>query len=320
VVAADGTLLRVNRAFERLELADGRSHLTFPELRRLVTAGRGTLRLSRPTPAGVQHLAATLVTVDDADGSRVLSVQDITQIHRDEEEDGRRRRLEALGRMAAELAHEVRNPLGSMRLDAALLRDDVADQPEQCRMAERILAAVSGLEATVANLLAFAQPARGARRAVDLTALARESCALVAATCAVRHVRLEAPPDECSLTVEAEPEGLRQILLNLLGNALSATAPGGTIRVGVETEEGWARLEVADDGRGIAAEDLPRVFDPFFSRTDGGTGLGLSIVHGIVERHGGRIRLVSALGSGTTARVEIPIGTLTSAPVEHPHA
>jgi signal transduction histidine kinase len=99
---------------------------------------------------------------------------------------------------------------------------------------------------------------------------------------------------------------MRQVVLNLVGNALAATGSGGSIRVETRRVGDRAVLRVRDTGRGIAPEDLPRVFDPFFSRTEGGTGLGLSIVHGIVERHGGRIVLDSRIDHGTTARVEIP--------------
>jgi signal transduction histidine kinase len=99
---------------------------------------------------------------------------------------------------------------------------------------------------------------------------------------------------------------MRQVLLNLVGNALAATDGGGRIRISAEPSASGAVLTVEDEGRGIAAEDLPRVFDPFFTRTEGGSGLGLSIVHGIVERHRGRIALDSRPGRGTRVRVELP--------------
>jgi two-component system sensor histidine kinase HydH len=222
------------------------------------------------------------------------------------EERGRRRRLEALGRMAAELAHEVRNPLGSIRLFAGLLRDELLEMPHLCEMSEHILEASSSLEAIVSNLLAFAQPSRSAMRGMDLRALATDACNLLAPSCTLRGVALVQPEEEEECPVHADPEGMRQVLLNLLGNALAATPDGGRIEVRVSSDEGRTVLEIEDDGKGIEPQDLPRVFDPFFSRADGGTGLGLSVVHGIIERHGGRIRLDSMPGKGTLARVEIP--------------
>src|SRR6185295_12437475 len=126
------------------------------------------------------------------------------------------------------------------------------------------------LESTVSNLLAFAGSGRGAMRRFDVAGLARDACALLAPACSVRGVRLEGPGGDEMCHAEADPEGLRQVLLNLLGNALEATGEGGGIRVHVSPSGGHVVLGVDDDGSGIAPEDLPRVFDPFFTRTAGG--------------------------------------------------
>ena len=305
VLSADGRTLRANRAFDRLELdrqgVDGELNGL---LRGEVRGGRTTRRRCR-TALGTRDLAFTVVPVDDADGTRVLTVVDVTEIRRQEEEGGRQQRLEALGRMAAELAHEVRNPLGSIRLFAATLHEDLEDRPRLRETAEQILEAGSHLESTVSNLLTFASPSNGSAREIDLAALAVDACAMISPACSLRGVRLE-PPDAAACPVPADPEGLRQVLLNLLGNALAATDAGGRVSVRVLAGPGRAVLLVEDDGRGIAAEDLNRVFDPFFSRSSGGTGLGLSIVQRIVDRHGGRVALDSEAGGGTRVRVELP--------------
>jgi signal transduction histidine kinase len=307
VVARDGSLVRTNRAFESMGL-DG------TDLGRLLEGEGGSraVRLSLRTPGGARDLAATLVSVADGEGTRVLTVQDVTEIRREEQEGGRRRRLEALGRMAAELAHEVRNPLGSIRLFASILIEDLADRAEERSMVEQILSATEGLESTVSNLLAFAGTGRGTMRELDLAKVARDACALLAPLCSARGVRLAGPAADETCAVEADSEGLRQVLLNLLGNALEATGAGRNIHVRVSASGEQAVLDVDDEGAGIASEDLPRIFDPFFTRTAGGTGLGLSIVHRTVERHGGRIGVESEPGKGTRVRVVIP----TRAPVE----
>ncbi len=309
VVAGDGKLVLTNGAFDRLNLSCSEGRLNDPELSRFLEAGSdvgGTLRMHRETGEGPREFCATTVPVNDDMESRVLTLQDITQIRREEEEGGRRRRLEALGRMAAELAHEVRNPLGSIRLYACMLKEDLDDEPDQRVMAEQILAATAGLEGTLSNLLAFAAPARGARRRCDIAVIASEVCSLLSPACSVRGVLLEGPAIETDQFVEGDPEGLRQVVLNLVGNALAATESGGRIRVEIQSESGDAVLRVTDDGKGIPAEDLPRVFDPFFTRSEGGTGLGLSIVHRTVERHDGTIRLNSSPGRGTCAEVTFP--------------
>jgi signal transduction histidine kinase len=120
--------------------------------------------------------------------------------------------------------------------------------------------------------------------------------------------RLEPAP------VTGDAEQLYQVALNLVSNAIGASAPGATVRVTTRVEGDAAVLEVADDGRGIAAEDLPKVWTPFFSRRPGGTGLGLPIVRRIVEAHGGTIELESRPAHGTTATVRLPLRSERDAP------
>ncbi len=309
LVAPDGRLVRANRTFREMGLGATDETLWSPDLAAAIAASGTTdaaVRLRHETPRGITDLAVVIRPVHDDPDARLVSVHDVTEIRREEEEGGRRRRLEALGRVAAEVAHEVRNPLGGIRLLAAMLRDDLAGRPGEREMADQILEAVAGLEGVVANLLAFAAPGGAPRRRVDLAEIAAQAASLVAPACGHRGIRLETPSRESALLATVEPEGARQIVLNLLANALAATESGGAIEISVAPEGAGARLAVRDTGRGIAAEDLPRVFDPFFSRTEGGTGLGLSIVHAIVERHGGRIRVESRPTRGTAVSIVFP--------------
>ncbi len=305
VVSPEGETLRANKAFERMGFDTVHAD---PELRRLTENGGSrmkTARLTRATADGELDLVVTRVPVGDDSGTQVVTVLDVTEIRRQEQEGGRRRRLEALGRMAAELAHEVRNPLGSIRLFASMLHDDLQDRPQQADMTKQILIAGSSLEAIVSNLLNFAAPNQASKREIDLTAVATDACALLAPTSALRGVRIVAPAVE-PCPVVADPEALRQVVLNLLGNALAATATDGSIEVRTLRDRDRAVLLVQDDGCGIEPEILPRVFDPFFTGREDGTGLGLSVVHRIVERHDGHISLDSRPGKGTRVRVEIP--------------
>lgn len=298
VVDDDGRLVRTNRSFETLGL--GRDDLCG------ILAGDPRNGHRTSFRHRERDLEACLTPTDDR--WRVLTVRDVGHIRREEQEGGRRKRLEALGRMAAELAHEVRNPLGSIRLFAEMLRTDLAQDVEKRSMLEHILASTAGLETTVSNLLAFAGPGDAPTHPCDLTELTADVCGLLAPACAQRGVRIEGPAEDRPCRIVGQPEGLRQVVLNLLGNALEATNGRGAIRVAVERLEDRAILEVDDDGCGIEPDDLGRVFDPFFSRSRNGTGLGLSIVHRIVEGHGGRIGLESRPGVGTRARVELPAG------------
>src|SRR5262245_15013197 len=159
---------------------------------------------------------------------------------------GERARFEALGRMATEIAHDVRKPLGSIRLFACLLRDELAEAGLNPEMADRILAAAAGLETTVSNLLGFATPPKGAARRFDLADLAADVCALLGPVSAQRGVSIRGPREGETCNVVGEPEALRQVLLNLLGNSLAATEPGGFIEVGAKVERERAVLEVED--------------------------------------------------------------------------
>jgi signal transduction histidine kinase len=304
VLSADAGVLRANRAYRCMGLDLKGDAALVPLLRR--DAGRaGTTRLQHQTDQGLRDLAVSVVPVGDREGCRVLTVHDVTEIRREEEAGGRSRRLEALGHMAAELAHELRNPLGSIRLFAGMLQQDLRPGTQHEQMAAQILDASASMETTLSNLLAFAAPPRAARRDVDLAALATDTCTMLSPSSAQRGVELQGP-ESPGCPVWADVEAMRKVLLNLLGNALAATTRGGRIRVSARSERGGAVLTVEDSGRGIESDDLARVFDPFFSRSEGGTGLGLSVVQRIVEDHGGRISLRSDPGKGTTARVELP--------------
>src|SRR6185295_8666894 len=150
--------------------------------------------------------------------------------------------------MAAEIAHEVRNPLGSIRLFACLLRDELSEAGLDPEMADRILAATAGLETAVSNLLSFATAPRGASRRFDLADLAADVCALLGPVSAQSGVSIRGPREGERCHVVGDPEALRQVLLNLLGNSLAATDRGGLIEVGTKLERERAVLEVADSG------------------------------------------------------------------------
>ena len=245
----------------------------------------------------------------------MLTVQDVTEIHREEEEGGRRQRLEALGRMTLELAAPGdATRWAGFASSPACCTMTWPTRPRSDEMTDQILAASAALETTVTNLLAFAAPPRAARRVLDLAALARDVCARSPPRAPCAASRSPGRQSRSGVRSWASPQGLRQVLLNLVGNALAATGQGGHIEVRCANEGPWFVAEVVDDGAGIAAEDLPRVFDPFFTRTEGGSGLGLSIVHRVVERHGGRITLDSQPGRARARAWRCLRGSTASGP------
>lgn len=250
------------------------------------------------------------VTLPGGGTGRLLTVQDVTRAVRLEEQAGRRTRLEALGRMAAEIAHEVRNPLGSLELFSSLLVDELGRPegpgPDAREMADQILLGVRHLGGTVTHLLAAVRGRPLSRRAIDAAELGREVCAALQPVAASRGVIVEAPAADAAVMAELDPEGLRQALLNLLGNALEVTPAGGRVRVGAIADGDDVRLEVEDSGPGIAPELRERIFEPFFTTRPQGTGLGLAVVERVALSHGGAIDVGDGTLGGALFRLTLP--------------
>jgi signal transduction histidine kinase len=206
----------------------------------------------------------------------------------------RSRRLAALGEMAAGIAHEVRNPLGSIRLYARMLEQDLRDRPQERQIAGRIAAAVGGLDAIVGDVLSFSRELRVRCEAVDgaeLLTRALESCwNLEAAESGIRIVRSSRGEE-----MHCDPALMHQALVNIIRNAIEAmtetAAPRGGHELRLESaQEGdEGAIRVIDTGPGVSREVIDRMFNPFFTTRASGTGLGLAIVHRIVDAHGGRI-------------------------------
>jgi len=241
----------------------------------------------------------------------------------------RSRRLAALGEMAAGIAHEIRNPLGSIGLYARMLEEDLGDRPEQSQTAGKIRLAVQGLERIVRDVLAFAREVRveRARACVD-DVIGR---AVEAVFAAGSHTGVQVEVSECKgVELDADAGLLVQALTNVLRNAAEAVdeVGGGRVRVEAQrlSEDGRGGavtvLRVIDDGPGVSPEVVQRMFNPFFTTRAAGTGLGLAIVHRIIDAHGGSVRVrrrdehdrgadprrPKAAGHGTVVELVIPSG------------
>lgn len=226
-------------------------------------------------------------------------------------------RLAAMGRLAAGVAHEVRNPLNAIQLNLAQLHDKAAPATGDPHRADfdRYLATVTGeigrLEHLVSAFLDLSRSEAMEQGPVDLVASIETAVALFEAHATDRDVRLEREIAD-GLVVDGDAGRLATVWNNLLSNALSATARGGTVSitttpiVGPDARPG-VEIVVADDGAGMTPEQLARAWDPFYSEKDGGTGLGLSIVRTVIERHGGTATLSSEAGRGTAVRVWLPV-------------
>ncbi|MFN0247642.1 MAG: sensor histidine kinase, partial [Kofleriaceae bacterium] len=217
------------------------------------------------------------------------------------------RRLAALGQFAAAIAHDIRTPLTSISLNVQILRRKLTALSEDDREHLDIaLEELARLDRSVAEILDFAKPVKLASEPIDVGELIEDAAKGLGPVLSERGVALVCEPG-ADLSVHGDPQRLRQVLANLVGNAADASKPGAEVKLrAVPANDGQVAIEVEDTGRGIESTDLPRIFDPFFTTRPDGTGLGLAICHKVVRAHGGDIRVRSAPGEGSTFTVVLP--------------
>jgi signal transduction histidine kinase len=222
----------------------------------------------------------------------------------------RSERLSAIGTLAAGLAHEIRNPLVSIRTFTQLLPERLDDPEFRSRFLDLTLSEVDRICALVNELLAFARPTPASLEPVDLTASVERLCLLLASQAKNRGVALAMTPSPNDVVVVADEDQIKQVVMNVVLNAVQACAEGGRVRVSCYTTEmpegRMGCVEVVDDGCGIPEDSVSRIFDPFFTTRSEGTGLGLSVAHRIVSSHGGLIDVRSRPGGGSTFVVRLP--------------
>jgi two-component system sensor histidine kinase PilS (NtrC family) len=238
----------------------------------------------------------------------IITFQDLTQVRALEETQRRQDRLAAVGRVAAGIAHEIRNPLAAMRGSIQVLRSEVDGDSAQAELMEIILRESDRLNGIITDFLTYARPRQVSLAATDLRESLRETFTLLRHSPERRPDHLiEEDYPEGPVSVNADAAGLRQVFWNLARNALQAMPEGGTLGVSLSrTDAGRVRISFADTGQGMTPEQVERLFEPFSSTRAGGTGLGLSIAYQIVRDHGGTINVRSREGRGTTIIIELP--------------
>ena len=207
--------------------------------------------------------------------------------------------------MAAVVAHEVRNPLAGIRGGAQVIRDLVPHGSDAADLAAEIVARVDSLNAVVEDILVFARPRPLRRAAIDVDAFLRDVTGTFRQDPACHGVRVDVETDS-GLSVSADLDQLRHVLINLLVNAAQAMPAGGAIRVSARGENGAIAIEVADNGPGVPEEARAHLFEPFYTTKARGTGLGLPTARRFVEAHGGTLELVDGADGGTIARLRLP--------------
>jgi two-component system sensor histidine kinase PilS (NtrC family) len=282
------------------------------ELRaRAATRALARLELAYRHPAGsAMDLGVSvtpLATTEVGRGGYLVVFQDLTDIRRLEQELRTNEKLAAVGEMTAQLAHEIRNPLGSIRGSAQILAGESGLDGEQGRLLGIISRESKRLSDTLNRFLYQARSSGGGRDVVDLKPLLEEAVTLLRNGAEVGpdhvvHFESDAGPHICL----ADPDQIAQVFWNLARNALEAMPDGGRLDVRLRRAASEVLVTVHDQGRGMGREEQRRLFEPFHSATPMGTGLGLAIVYRIVREHGGDIHVRSVPAEGTEVEVRLP--------------
>ena len=294
---ADGAQLRGGLSLDGLRAAERRS------LTRLVIALSIVL--------GLSALLIAFVGLQREHGA--LRVQHA----RAQEALRRRDRLAAMGELASTVAHEVRNPLNAIGMSVQRLRREFVDvapdrsaetRTEQAELLEVLSSETSRINRIVQQFLEYARPPRIAPRPVDLAAFLTEVAAGAAAMAAERGITLDTAIERVG-EATLDPDQFRQALDNLLRNAFEASADGSAVTLRAARTADGHRIVVEDHGPGIPADQLPRIFDLYFTTKAEGTGVGLAVTHQVIEAHGGSLEVDTELGRGTRMIINLPSGS-----------
>lgn len=217
-------------------------------------------------------------------------------------------RLSALGEIAAGLAHEIQNPLAGIKGALEIVASRARPDTPEAEFADIGGKELARLETLVREFLAYARPRDPALRPTDVPDLVERVTALLRPEADKKGVRLvpEYPGTSADLSVNLDPDQMTQVILNVVLNAIQASPSGGRVRIRESAEDGWAQIEVIDEGPGIAPEHLSRIFDPFFTTKARGTGLGLATSQRIVTAHRGTITALPGSSSGSIFRIRLP--------------
>ena len=252
--------------------------------------------------------ASSLKDENDVFLGNVLLFKDLTEVRTLRREVARNQRLASVGRLAAGVAHEIRNPLSSIKGFATYFKERYPDRPEDQRTADIMIQEVDRLNRVVGQLLEFASPISVKRQSISLQALLKDSIRLIEDRAAEKNISIQTRNAAGIDAAWGDPDRINQILLNLFLNAIDAMENGGELNVAISSNDdrGEISITVSDTGCGISPEHLSRVFDPYFTTKSTGTGLGLAIAHNIVEAMDGRIKVESHKKRGTTFTVTLP--------------
>ena len=250
-------------------------------------------------------------SIKDEDGvflGNVLLFKDLTEVHTLRREVARSQRLASVGRLAAGVAHEIRNPLSSIKGFATYFKERYPDRPKDQQTANIMIQEVDRLNRVVGQLLELARPISVKKQHIELQALLEDSIKLIEDRATAKGISVQTINEANLKSVWGDPDRINQILLNLYLNAIDSMESGGELNVVVSSnsEDNQIYIKISDTGCGISPEHLSKIFDPYFTTKSTGTGLGLAIAHNIVEALEGKITVESDKGVGTNFTVVLP--------------
>ncbi len=329
VFDGDGKLARVNRAGQELfgvneQTAKG---LGLAELFAVQFAGVSGLSalaeagglvaetevgsLDDPTARVLRCSTHRVRAVGQGEG-RILLAEDITDLVARRDTAQRNQRLTAMGELAVQIVHQIRNPMGSIELFASLLQRDLGADTQSGELAGKVQQGIKSLNLIISNLLSFAKGADPMVQMVDLRELLEIAITEIDTQLLQYDIRVTTNIDPEATFVHVDPELWRQVMLNLMINATQAMTGGGELTLATRRTENGGGLPVTqmivhDTGSGIPVNIRERIFHPFFTTKEHGAGVGLALVHNIVRAHGGAIKVESGEGRGATFTITLPV-------------
>ena len=254
----------------------------------------------------------------NGDHGQIVTLVDATEVAESERTLRRSESLAAVGQATTQVAHEIRNPLGSIRLGVSMLRDSVSDK-DALNTIELVERGIKHLNKLVVDVTQFSRQKALERTRVDLHDSLERSIDLVSERIRDKNATVESKFSDTSIVGQWDADQLRQVFVNVIANAVDASPENAIVKISTQTlsvdtdgdaaaSKTYARVIIEDRGKGMDEATRDRIFEPFFSTKKRGTGLGLAIVKQIVEHHGGRISVASEPGSGSRFTIDLPIG------------
>jgi two-component system sensor histidine kinase HydH len=255
--------------------------------------------------------ASKIINEEDQFVGQVLIIRDLGEVRRLQDEIRRTEKLAAIGGLAAGVAHEIRNPLSSIKGIASYYKDKFEDGSEDKEMAGVMIEEVDRLSRVISELLEFARPTKLNLKPSNLNELLKHSARLIEQEATAKNVQVQMDLNPDSVRADVDPDRLTQCFLNLYLNALQVMENGGQLTIRSSTRgDDSVVIDIKDNGAGISPDDLGKIFDPYYTTKPKGTGLGLPIVHKIIEAHQGQVKVRSTVGQGTVFSIILPLKTV----------